>query len=344
MSRDTPFVDFPAGSTMLREGESAGAIFIIEAGRAGIERNGQTLAELGPGDVFGEAALLQERGHATNAVARTAVRALRLDAATLPAVLRENVEVAMQLMRRLTLRLRAADLRGGEAVPAQSAGAAADAQVRPERADQGAGVASAAPAPASPANVSAGTAGAPSAVSAAASASAQAREVSANAASASAVAANASNRVAAPAGAPPAGDATAAPGSAPARAEAPPPARTGIPAAAQAAAMVAPHVLRHAQGAIAVPADQAECLVGRPDPATGAIPEINLGPLDLARSLSRRHARLLVAGSTVSLREEPGVANGTWVNGERLAAGQTVSLKPGDKLRFGAIELEFGTA
>ena len=82
----------------------------------------------------------------------------------------------------------------------------------------------------------------------------------------------------------------------------------------------------------------------RPDPATGAIPEINLGPLDLARSLSRRHARLFVAGASVSLREEPGVANGTWVNGERLAAGQSVTLSAGDTLRFGAIEVEFGAA
>jgi len=107
---------------------------------------------------------------------------------------------------------------------------------------------------------------------------------------------------------------------------------------------VVSYVLRHAGGSIAVPSGKAECLIGRPDPATGAIPEINLGPLDLARSLSRRHARLLVTGSTVSVREEPGVANGTWVNGERLANGQVVQLSPGDKLRFGAIELEYATA
>jgi pSer/pThr/pTyr-binding forkhead associated (FHA) protein len=126
------------------------------------------------------------------------------------------------------------------------------------------------------------------------------------------------------------------------------PAPTGAPAPTAQSVPAGPAVvqfaLRHAQGLIALPGDKAECLVGRPDPATGAIPEINLGPLDLARSLSRRHARLLVTGNTVSLREEPGVSNGTWVNGERLAAGRTIELKPGDKLRFGAIELEFGTA
>ncbi|MBB5209580.1 cyclic nucleotide-binding domain-containing protein [Chiayiivirga flava] len=99
-------------------------------------------------------------------------------------------------------------------------------------------------------------------------------------------------------------------------------------------------VLRHAEGRIALPA-QGDWLVGRPDPATGAIPEVNLGPLDLARSLSRRHARMVLDGAGgVALREEPGVSNGTWVNGARLAAGQTATLRCGDKLRFGAIEVE----
>ena len=122
------------------------------------------------------------------------------------------------------------------------------------------------------------------------------------------------------------------------------PAAAPVPAAVPAAAPARSFALRHSDGLVPIPADRTECVVGRPDPATGAVPEINLGPLDLARSLSRRHARLFVIDNAVTLREEPGVANGTWVNGERLAAGQSVSLKPGDKLRFGAIELEFTSA
>lgn len=102
-------------------------------------------------------------------------------------------------------------------------------------------------------------------------------------------------------------------------------------------------VLDHAEGRIVLPVLAGECLVGRPDPATGAIPEVNLGPLDLARSLSRRHARLLLDGAGgIALREEAGVSNGTWVNGEKLVAGHTVALKRGDTLRFGAIEVELG--
>ena len=102
-------------------------------------------------------------------------------------------------------------------------------------------------------------------------------------------------------------------------------------------------VLDHAEGRIVLPDVAGECVVGRPDPVTGAIPEIDLGPLDLARSLSRRHARLLLDGQGgIALREEPGVSNGTWVNGEKLAPGRIVTLNHGDTLRFGAIEVELG--
>jgi hypothetical protein len=317
---DTPFVDFSAGSTILREGEAAAALFIIEAGKVAIERSdapGFVLAELGPGDFFGEMSILQDQSHSANVVARTAVRALRVDSVAFPAVLRENVDVAIQIMRRLVLRLRELEQRQ-LAAQAQSARGEAPARVAPS-APAAAAVAAPIAAP-----IAAPAAAAPAPVAPMAPAPLPAATPSATA-------------VMAPKAAPASVPAPARPA---APAAAPPP--RAAPAAKPAATTV--FVLRHAEAVITLPEDKAECVIGRPDPATGAIPEINLGPLDKARSLSRRHARLLVAASGVVLREEPGVSNGTWVNGERLAAGQSVALKPGDKLRFGAIDLEFGTA
>lgn len=126
-----------------------------------------------------------------------------------------------------------------------------------------------------------------------------------------------------------------APGAAPkpAAPKAPPASSTMV----QPAAM--PFMLEHAEGKIPLPGGKTELLVGRPDPATGSIPEINLGDLDTARTLSRRHARILVSGGRLSLREEPGVGNGTWVNGTKVQPDEEVALKSGDTLRFGAIEL-----
>ncbi len=88
----------------------------------------------------------------------------------------------------------------------------------------------------------------------------------------------------------------------------------------------------------------AEFLVGRPDPVTGTMPEINLGPLDLQRSLSRRHAKVLRCADGYSVREEVGTLNGTWVNAQRAKPGETIKFGVGDQLRFGTVELEVRTA
>ena len=86
-----------------------------------------------------------------------------------------------------------------------------------------------------------------------------------------------------------------------------------------------------------------EMLIGRPDPVTGLLPEINLGPLDAQRSLSRRHAKVINEGGMLFLREEVGTTNGTFVNGDRLETGQARPLTPGDVLRFGSVELKVQT-
>jgi pSer/pThr/pTyr-binding forkhead associated (FHA) protein len=87
-----------------------------------------------------------------------------------------------------------------------------------------------------------------------------------------------------------------------------------------------------------------EFLIGRIDPVTGITPEINLGPLDTARSLSRRHAKLLRQGALLFLREEVGTANGTFINGQRMATGTATPVKPGDRLRFGTIDIELAAS
>lgn len=83
-----------------------------------------------------------------------------------------------------------------------------------------------------------------------------------------------------------------------------------------------------------------EFLVGRPDPSTGSQPEIDLGPFDDARTLSRRHAKIMHKDGTYFVCEEKATTNGTYLNGERLAVGASMPLKPGDTLRFGSIQVQ----
>jgi CRP-like cAMP-binding protein len=123
--------------------------------------------------------------------------------------------------------------------------------------------------------------------------------------------------------------------------DSPTPVRNTAPAEAvtQAPSRIA---LRVTGGGQTIPLDPSrqEFLIGRPDPVTGSVPDIDLGSFDGNRTLSRRHARILRENGQYFVREDNATTNGTHINGERLATGVNVPVKPGDKLHFGSIEVE----
>jgi hypothetical protein len=130
--------------------------------------------------------------------------------------------------------------------------------------------------------------------------------------------------------------AASVPASAPASPTPPPPPASAAPALPDAILD-----LRHnASGQTFALGGKDEFLVGRPDPVTGINPEVNLGPYDSNRTLSRRHAKIMRKDEHWWLREDVGTTNGTFVNGERLKTGEPVMLKVKDILRFGSVEVE----
>jgi hypothetical protein len=82
-------------------------------------------------------------------------------------------------------------------------------------------------------------------------------------------------------------------------------------------------------------------LIGRFDPNTGIHPDIDLSEEDPQLSVSRRHSRILCEHNRYFLVEEHGVANGTYIKGERLPAGDARELKAGDRVGFGMVVLFF---
>lgn len=52
-------VDLPAGRTLVKEGQFGWEFFVIESGAVEVRRGDALLATLGPGDFFGEMALLE---------------------------------------------------------------------------------------------------------------------------------------------------------------------------------------------------------------------------------------------------------------------------------------------
>jgi drug/metabolite transporter (DMT)-like permease len=74
LGRVTGPMDVPAGRRLLRQGESAGAFFLVERGRASVTRDDRQIAELGPGDFFGEVALLRGGERTASVYAGTDMR------------------------------------------------------------------------------------------------------------------------------------------------------------------------------------------------------------------------------------------------------------------------------
>ena len=87
-----------------------------------------------------------------------------------------------------------------------------------------------------------------------------------------------------------------------------------------------------------------ETIIGRFDPVTGVQPEVDLKPVDVHRSTSRRHAVIHGREGSFFVREEVGCANGTFVNGERLETGVEVEIHDGDALQFGLVKTLFRTS
>jgi CRP/FNR family transcriptional regulator, cyclic AMP receptor protein len=53
-------VDLPAGHVLMRQGQTGNEMFVISSGAVQVDRNGQQIARLGPGDAVGEMSLLSE--------------------------------------------------------------------------------------------------------------------------------------------------------------------------------------------------------------------------------------------------------------------------------------------
>jgi CRP-like cAMP-binding protein len=71
IAQQTDEVDVPAGRVLAREGDFGDEFFIIDAGTAEVTRGGDAIAELGPGDFFGEMALLEEDRRTATVTAKT---------------------------------------------------------------------------------------------------------------------------------------------------------------------------------------------------------------------------------------------------------------------------------
>jgi CRP-like cAMP-binding protein len=74
---------------MVEQGAVGDAFFAIRSGRVDVVRDGSIIGSLGPGTHFGEIALLRDVPRTASVIARTPVRAFRLDREGFDQVVRE---------------------------------------------------------------------------------------------------------------------------------------------------------------------------------------------------------------------------------------------------------------
>jgi len=98
---------------VFREGDLGTEMYIIHEGQVEIlgrvGEEDKLLAVLEKGDFFGEMALLEDRPRAASARALTPARLLQINGATFDQMLRDNPEIAVRMMRKLSRRLRETD-------------------------------------------------------------------------------------------------------------------------------------------------------------------------------------------------------------------------------------------
>jgi CRP/FNR family cyclic AMP-dependent transcriptional regulator len=98
---------------IFREGDEGDVMYVIKSGRVRVTKNMYgimvTIAELGPGDYFGEMALLEGTPRSAFALADTPVGVEVYDRAALAEHIADNPEFALSLLRTMSHRLRRID-------------------------------------------------------------------------------------------------------------------------------------------------------------------------------------------------------------------------------------------
>ncbi len=241
-------VKYAGGQSVFHEGDVGATMFIVQSGRVCLFREldgaRTVLGEMQKGDFFGEMSILEGLPRSSSAEASENSELIEINSSTFDKMIRGNIEIAIRMLRKLSIRLRESERKLTENAAAQVSAAAQSA-------------------------VNAG-----------------------------AVNRGASDEV------------------------------DGVR-------------LEAAENGVCFALDRVETLIGRYDPVTEQSPDIDLTDLDLKRSVSRRHARVLKSETGYTLVEEVGALNGTFVNGTKIGAGQPHPIVDGDEIGIGVVKIIF---
>jgi CRP-like cAMP-binding protein len=112
VSRRTTDIPIAEGHTLVNEGDRGLEFFVIVGGRAKVSRRGRKVGELGPGDFFGELALLIDAPRNATVTALTPMEAIVLSRKEFDAALAEAPRMTRKIMAGMANRLAEFDSNG----------------------------------------------------------------------------------------------------------------------------------------------------------------------------------------------------------------------------------------
>jgi CRP/FNR family transcriptional regulator, cyclic AMP receptor protein len=111
VARRTTDIPVAEGHVLVREGDRGLEFFVIVSGRAKVTRRGRKVGELGPGDFFGELALLIDADRNATVTALTPMEAIVLSRGEFDAALAEAPRMTRRLLSGMAQRLAEFDSR-----------------------------------------------------------------------------------------------------------------------------------------------------------------------------------------------------------------------------------------
>ncbi len=96
---------FPAGATVASEGEHGVGFFVIEDGEATVEVGGEGRRRLGPGDYFGEIALILGGERTATVTADTELRCLGMTSWEFRPLVESNPRIAWPMIQTIAKRI-----------------------------------------------------------------------------------------------------------------------------------------------------------------------------------------------------------------------------------------------
>jgi CRP-like cAMP-binding protein len=103
---------YPAGATIAEEGEAGKTFIVIETGEVTVTIRGREVGKLGPGDAFGEMALIDKSARSATVKADTQVHGYQLPVWSFRPLVESHPEMVWALLEALAERVRVAEARG----------------------------------------------------------------------------------------------------------------------------------------------------------------------------------------------------------------------------------------